>query len=443
MADAAARRVLLLAYHFAPIGGPGAQRAIKLSRDLPATGWRPIVVSGPGLVGGPYTPADAGLASDVPAGTPIHRAAGSVPAAGSRAASLARWSATPSPFGRWWRRAALEAGLRAAAGGVDAIVVTMSPFDGAAAAAELSRRLAVPWVADLRDPWALDEMITYPTALHRAREIRRMGRDLSSAAAIVMNCDEARARVVARLRSVDAERVHVVTNGWDAADFRAPPPPPPDGLRIVHTGTLHTAEGRRHDERGRLRRLAGGAAAIRVLPRSHVYLLQALRLLREREPLIAADVEVHLAGALTDADRAESGDLPVVHHGYLDHPDSVALLRSGDLLFLPMHDLPVGRRATIVPGKTYEYLATGRPLLATLPDGDARDLVGRMDAVSVCRPTDVAAIAAVVADAVRAKRARGASLPVVARPELERFERRRLAAQLGAILDEVARPSGR
>ncbi len=34
-------------------------------------------------------------------------------------------------------------------------------------------------------------------------------------------------------------------------------------------------------------------------------------------------------------------------------------MRSADLLFLPMQNLPPGVRATIVPGKTYEYLASG------------------------------------------------------------------------------------
>ena len=46
-------------------------------------------------------------------------------------------------------------------------------------------------VADLRDPWALDEMQIYPSALHRKVEMRRMERLLSSASVIVMNTPEA------------------------------------------------------------------------------------------------------------------------------------------------------------------------------------------------------------------------------------------------------------
>ena len=60
---------------------------------------------------------------------------------------------------------------------------------------------------------------------------------------------------------------------------------------------------------------------------------------------------------------------------FIPHAGTIELMRSADLLFLPMHDLPPGRRAGLVPQKTYEYLAARRPILAAVPDGDARDLL--------------------------------------------------------------------
>jgi hypothetical protein len=122
------------------------------------------------------------------------------------------------------------------------------------------------------------------------------------------------------------------------------------------------------------------------------------------------------------------------------------MIRSADLLFLPMHDLPAGRRARLVPCKTYEYLASGRPILAAVPEGDARDLLTGQPEVHVCAPPDVGAMAAIVAAELE-RPSRAESVPRAER--LGAFERSALAANLvelyGAALgatDERPGPSG-
>src|SRR5205823_1977284 len=75
--------------------------------------------------------------------------------------------------------------------------------------------------------------------------------------------------------------------------------------------------------------------------------------------------------------------------GYVSHHESVELIRTADLLFLPMHNLPAGKRSRIVPGKTYEYMATGRPILAAVPEGDARDYLEKSGTAFICKPDDV------------------------------------------------------
>jgi glycosyltransferase involved in cell wall biosynthesis len=164
-----------------------------------------------------------------------------------------------------------------------------------------------------------------------------------------------------------------------------------------------------------------------ILTRSVVYLLDAVdRVLAER-PELRARIEVHLAGVAA----GEDDDGVVRRRGYLPHADTIALMRSADLLFLPMHDLPAGTRARIVPGKTYEYLATGRPILAAVPDGDARDLLARSGGVTLCRPADTAAMAR----AISAHVDNGGGARDMQR--LTRFERRALTAELAGLFDQV------
>src|SRR5829696_3294875 len=310
-------RILLLAYHFPPTGGGGTQRAAKLARDLHEMGLEPVVVTGPGPLGDVWNPADHSLAAQIPAAVEVHRVPGPVPATRSRGASIARWLDLTSPFGRWWMGGALAAAAKLQ--GLDAILATMSPYESGAVAARLARRLDVPWVADLRDPWALDEMRVYPSWAHRGADLRRMRAVLGTADAIVMNTPEATRQLLAQFPEFSGRRVTCVPNGWDARDFAAPSPPRADGaFRIVHTGALHTSNGERHRQRSGLKRALGGSAPVDVLTRSHTYLMEAVRRVRTREPELAAGLEVHLAGNLTEADQRVAGSDAVLH-GYLSH----------------------------------------------------------------------------------------------------------------------------
>lgn len=433
-------RILLLAYHFPPTGGAGTQRAAKLARDLHEMGLEPVVVTGPGPVGDVWSPADHSLAAEIPNAVEVHRVPGPVPAAGGREASVARWLSLPSPFARWWTEGALAAAAELQ--GVDAIFATMSPYESGQVAAQLARRLGVPWVADLRDPWALDEMRVYPSSAHRRADLLRMGAVLRAADAVVMNTPEARRRLLAQFPELSHRRVTCVPNGWDARDFADPAPGRDDSVfRIVHTGALHTSNGQRHRQRSRLMRALGGSVPVDLLTRSHIHLMEAVRRVRMREPELAADLQVHLAGNLTEADRRVAGPDAVLH-GYLSHARSVELLRSADLLFLPMQDLPPGRRATIVPGKTYEYLASGRPVLAAVPEGDARELIATSPVARLCGPRDVEAMVAAIVGELGHCRRHGRR-PDSSTPVIERFERRRLAGELAAVVEDVLDVGGR
>jgi glycosyltransferase involved in cell wall biosynthesis len=431
------KRVLFLSYFFPPIGGAGVQRSAKFVRYLPDEGYEPVVVTGPGAAGGRWTPADESLAGDVPPGTSVERVPGPVPAESDGwRARRERWLRAERPFSRWWVEGAVRLAL-AEARDVDLVYASMSPYETATAAAEIARRLRKPWVADLRDPWALDEMMVHPTAVHRRLELRRMLSALESAAAIVMNTPEAAARLRSHLPVSDRARVVTIPNGFDAADFDTPVPPRGDSsFRIVHCGYLHTELGQEHRRRRLARRLLRGQLAeVDILTRTHVYLVRALERLVRSDPRLATDVELHLAGVLSAADRLACPTV-VKEHGYLPHAEAIALMRSADLLFLPMQNLPAGVRAGIVPGKTYEYLASGRPILAAVPDGDANDLLEEAGTGLRCCPDDYVAMAALIGDAIAGRRA-GLASPSVHPDVVARYERRRLTADLAAVFDLV------
>jgi hypothetical protein len=433
----AMRSVLFLAPYFPPIGGAGVRRNVQLVRRLPGLGYRPIVVTGPGAPDYRWTPLDAAV-DDIGTVT-VRRLSGPEPSHGVRWEGRAeRWLRLPTRWQRWWSSNALDVAA-SLEGEVDLVHASLRPYSAARAAVAVARRLHRPLVMDLEDPWALDEMMVYPTKVHRRLELRAMASALAGADAVVLNTKEAAARTLESFPELRGRLVRAVPNAFEPDEFEGPPPARSDGrFRIVHTGSLHTEEGIRHRSASRLRRaLAGKVDGVDFLPRSHVFLVEALERVLGRRPELREVVELHFAGVLTADDQQRLERLPYAKVlGFLPHAESIELVRSADLLFLPMHDLPLGRRATIVPHKTYEYVASGRPILAAVPDGDARDLLVASGTARLARPSDSEAMASLLEDEIQ-RWENGVGASPLRSDVVEGVAAPRLARDIAAVFDEL------
>jgi glycosyltransferase involved in cell wall biosynthesis len=257
---------------------------------------------------------------------------------------------------------------------------------------------------------------------------------------VIMNTPEAARRALAEFPDLHG-RLTSIPNGYDEDDFKGPAPERSDGrFRLVHSGSLHTEMGLRHRRTSWLRRALGGmpVPGVDFLSRSHYYLVAALELLAREAPELAALIDVHLVGVTTAIDLEIASRLPGVRvHGFVSHEESVRLLRSADLLFLPMHTLPPGMRAGLVPAKTYEYLAARRPILAAVPEGDVRDLLSESGAATLVAPDDVEGLARALQTHVLGWREGRGSVPVSA-AVLERLTYRRLTACVAHVLEHAA-----
>lgn len=432
-------RLLFISYHFPPIGGAGSQRPASLARNLPDLGYAASVVSGAGSELDRWTPRDLSLASRLTE-LDVHRVPGPDPAPSTGwPARLERWTGRASPWTRWWVEGATRTAL-SVADGTESLVYTWSqPYECVEVGATLSRKLARPWVADLGDPWALDEVNIYPTGFHRRRDLARMHSLLAGAAAIVMSTPEAVARVRHAFPDFRDKPIIASPVGFDTRDFETPLPKPDNSVfRIVHTGYLHTEDGLRLRRQRRLRRaLRGSYLPVDMLTRSHVYLLEAVERVVTADPTLDGKIEVHLVGALSAVDQEYANRSPAARtHGYVPHDETLKIMRSADLLFLPMHDIPRGERAGLVPGKTYEYLAARRPILAAVPEGDARDLLAEAGNASLCDPSDSAGMGRAISSEVERWR-RGLPQQKPREEVVARYERRNQAKQIAELFDSV------
>jgi glycosyltransferase involved in cell wall biosynthesis len=121
----------------------------------------------------------------------------------------------------------------------DLIIASAPPFTGFLVARKLARESAVPWIAELRDPWADNPYGSDGThdPAWRCRLDRIMEqRTLRSAAALVTVSPS----VTLDLRQRYRQPIATILNGYSEEDLVTAPPRPPSGqLAIVYTGTIY------------------------------------------------------------------------------------------------------------------------------------------------------------------------------------------------------------
>jgi glycosyltransferase involved in cell wall biosynthesis len=298
----------------------------------------------------------------------------------------------------------------------------------------VSQRLRIPWILDLRDPWALDGWRSYPTRWHARRDLHLMQRALRGADVVIANTPSA-ATECAQL--APQARITAIPNGFDADDFpRAAPADPLGPMRIVHVGTLHDPMPERARRRVHWRQIDRTARSGRTL-------IEAVALLRERDRELGDRVRIELVGRVhpnhAELARACHVDDLVQTTGYVPHAIAVQRLARADACFVPLHGIAPGERALVVPGKLYEAVASGRPVLACLPPGDGADLVRATGAGLVFDPKDAEALARAIAILARAKR-RGFAEHGADITTLHAFTRRAAARHLARTLDAARNP---
>ena len=429
-------RVLLFAYYFPPDGGAGTQRPSSFARHFPGLGVDCAVVTRtPPARRNYWEPEDASLLAGL---------------SGTKQARVIRTPPDPAGGLNGWLSAVEQlADEEIRRNRPDVLLLTMSPFELWRVGAALADRHRIPVVFDLRDPWALDGWQSYRTYLHWRREAKAMRAMLRRADGVIANTPECKRLFCEFEPSLQPERVSVVTNGWEADDFPQPAPridpaSRQDGqLRLVFTGSFLSKPlypGRS------LRQRVG--SLLRYVPepiiasgRTPFHLLRAISMLRERQSEAGRAIRLVVVGQKdewTSRCVEESGVADAVEFtGYLSHGDSVRAIREADALFLPLHGLPAGVRSRIVPGKAYEYIATGRPILGALPEGDAREIIEATGRGFIADPCDDEALTAALT-AIHAGWVRGAFNESIQGPNVALYERGVLAAALATFLRGIA-----
>jgi glycosyltransferase involved in cell wall biosynthesis len=436
------RHLVYVAYFFPPTGGAGVQRSLKFIRYLPEHGWAATVVT---VRDSRYWMQDPSLLTEIPkqvavirteprtapalfgrfgwrrgVGDPSTSRSGRVQSALRK---LSGFVLLPDPYAGWVPTAARAVEGAIAAGGI--LLTTSSPDSTHLVGLRLAGR-GIPWIADFRDPWVRRMSFAPPTPLHRAIQNSHEARVVGTADRVVVTSEKTREDFLTRYPGLTPRRVVCIPNGYDEEDFPRDPPPLDRSFLIVHAGQLNPERPAR-------------------------LLLDHLETLFTMRPEAVDDTRVEMIGPRYREDEREVErrglERTVRFLDGLPHRDVLPRILSARVLLLMEQESERG--GLILPGKIFEYLRSGRPILGLVPHGAAWDLISRLDAGLCALPSDPRAGGAHLAgfyDAYRAAAAAGPPSagapwagPSSVRPEVSCYERRVLAAQLSDLLDEVLR----
>lgn len=377
--------VLIIAYYFPPMGLSGVQRTQKFVKYLPQFGWKPtvITVTPTGYFAQDYTLLEELKHLDVE----IHRVGSMDPTRLFKKKGIVQM---PSERVRktfsfisdcffipdnkiGWKGKVLKTvdGLLKDKK-FDIVFATSPPYTDFMIGKDIHTKYNIPLVLDYRDVWHEYPYKIYPTPIHKYLNYKLEKQILHSASKVITTNRRVKELLLARYKFLNYNDLHIVSQGFDPADFennKPAPRSPLNKMRITHAGVFYGE-------------------------RTPKYLFQALNKLFKQHPNLQNKIEVFFIGNFRKEDKKlideyKLGGIVSVL-GYLDHQKTIQYLLSSDLFWLMMEN------DVQSPGKVYEYIGARKPILANIPDGFISQTVQEIEGNIVLPPKDVDKTAATI-----------------------------------------------
>jgi glycosyltransferase involved in cell wall biosynthesis len=427
------RRLLMVSHVFPPLVAGGAPRMGQFARLLPDHGWDVTVLTGqaPASVaidtrGAAEIEARARvIATRSPASQVVRRGA-AVPKRGVLAAlrNVARTITVGLVFPDrdvFWVPGAIRAGRQALASEPhDAVLATYGPGSNLLVGRALAAQFKLPLIVDFRDLWSTIPLDVFASRVHRAAAFK-LEHSIVRKASRILAVAPHMARDLAIAHGIDESRSISITNGFDPTDHarvhdaRAGTGP----FRLVYTGTVHV-----HYD---------------LAP-----LFTAVRRLADAGEITPESFRLEFVGNLAGGEIERHGLAAYVDRGpFVARAELFAALARADALLVvetPGYYARYGYAA-----KVFDYVLTGKPVVAVVESGGNTDTLLRGMGVGHCAtPGDVESITRAIRSVLACKDAPPRTVAPDASP-LADFNRRNLVAKLATVLDDVAstEPQGR
>lgn len=371
------KQVLVIAYYFPPMGLSGVQRTLKFVKYLPYFGWDPVVVTTNSPA---YYAYDNTLLDDLHNEISIYRTEEDVAKYLKKKGKKEQEEVIeyPSKFKQkffriisqtffqpdsriLWKKHAIKACEKAIEeNDIKAIFATAPPFTDFLVAKEISEKYDIPFIVDYRDLWVDNAFYFYATPFHKNYSSGLESDVLNVSSKIIVITRHMKEKLITRYSHLSHDDIAIIPHGFDPEDF--------DGINrsnkknekftITHSGLFPDdltpefflkalAEFKKQNNMGGkfVSRFVG------VMRNEHKALISKYNLEEETELL-----------------------------GYLPHRETVQKLSESDILWFMI----TNNIAT--PSRMFEYIGSGKPFIACVPEGNIREIAEDSGASVVCDP---------------------------------------------------------
>lgn len=426
------KRVLIITYYWPPSAGSGVQRWLKFTKYLPEFGWEPVIFT-------PENPdfdlKDTSLIKEVPATTEVLKFPIWEPY------QLLRWfkkekikdpavilenpkksildkmaiwlranMILPDPRVFWVSPSVKFLSEMFDANDFKAVVTTGPPHSMHLIGRNIKRKKNIPWIADFRDPWSTWEFLdTLPMTDWARKKHKEMESSVFKEADAILTISPTFQR---EMESIAGRKIHLLTNGFDSADLPQgfmSRPASSEFFEVVYSGVIDA--------------IRDPLPFLKAFKKSFEEGMVKVRL------TFVGRVSAAVVQFIQEDNWLKNH---VFLPGYVSHKEVFDYYEKAHLLLLILTHTKNAQGN--IPGKLFEYLATGREIVALGdPNGDTAQIIKEAGAGNVFKHEDIEGVRNFL---VQQKGKAGQSKMAI---HNEKYERKTLTGQLADILVEVSK----
>jgi len=406
------KKVLIIAYFFPPSSSAGCFRIIRFVRHLGNCGWEPVILTASHSYNYKWN-YDFSLLTEIPKNVKIYRtysfemfseyrlpkpkqdvyhtnAQESILGKIHRKAQeiikgnlhkILDKIAIPDDKVGWMPFAFVKAREIIEREKIDVVMTTGMPHSSHLIGMLLKKHLKIPWVSDFRDPWTFCEYIekNFGNPLRSRLETYLERQVLGSADINIINTDYAREEFCRIYPEINKDKFVTITNSFDLDYFK-------DISREKELGGQFT--------------ITYCGSFFRQ--RTPYYFLMALRKLLDDNKELENRIKVIFVGGLGYDESKKKWNSEYIKElnlenqiqsvGRYSHEESLNYMVNSDMLLSIGGD--ISSDGLYIPGKMFEYLAAGRPILALAASpGATAELIEKTNTGYTVGVTDIDGIA--------------------------------------------------